>query len=97
MPNEIMSASVTSFGTLRMWITREGEQGERSPLNVLLSFPLAQIFLQGRVMYGASVSVYQKKIQLLQVVCPWQDFRRGGSTVQPWLRMTETTSCHVGL
>lgn len=35
------SASVTSHGIFRRWRTREGEQGGLSPLNFLLSFPLA--------------------------------------------------------
>ena len=36
------SASVTSLGIFRRWRTREGEQGGLSPLNFLLSFPLAK-------------------------------------------------------
>lgn len=35
------SASETSMGTLRTWRTREGPQGVRSPLYVVLSLPLA--------------------------------------------------------
>lgn len=41
IPSEMTSASDTSMGTLRMWRTREGSQGDRSPLYVLLSVPLA--------------------------------------------------------
>lgn len=41
-PNDMTSASVTSHGILRRWRTREGEQGGLSPLNFLLSFPLAK-------------------------------------------------------
>lgn len=41
-PNDMTSASVTSLGILRRWRTREGEQGGLSPLNFLLSFPLAK-------------------------------------------------------
>lgn len=41
-PREMTSASETSMGTLRTWRTRDGPQGERSPLNCLLSLPLAE-------------------------------------------------------
>lgn len=41
IPNEMTSASDTSMGTLRTWRTREGAQGDRSPLYGLLSLPLA--------------------------------------------------------
>lgn len=41
IPSETTSASDTSMGTLRTWRTREGPQGDRSPLYVLLSVPLA--------------------------------------------------------
>lgn len=41
-PKEITSASVTSLGSLRTWITRDGTPALLlSPLNFLLSFPLA--------------------------------------------------------
>lgn len=42
-PKEMTSASVTSLGSLRTWITREGTPALLlSPLNFLLSFPLAE-------------------------------------------------------
>ena len=41
-PKEMTSASVTSLGSLRTWITRDGTPALLlSPLNFLLSFPLA--------------------------------------------------------
>lgn len=41
-PKEMTSPSVTSLGSLRMWITLEGTPALRlSPLNFLLSFPFA--------------------------------------------------------
>lgn len=41
-PKEMTSASVTSLGSLRTWITRDGIPALLlSPLNFLLSFPLA--------------------------------------------------------
>lgn len=40
-PSETTSASDTSMGTLRTWRTREGIQGDRSPLYFLPSVPLA--------------------------------------------------------
>ena len=39
--SETTSASETSMGILRMCRTREGPQGDLSPLNVVLSLPLA--------------------------------------------------------
>lgn len=42
-PKEMTSPSVTSLGSLRMWITLEGTPALRlSPLNFLLSFPFAE-------------------------------------------------------
>lgn len=40
-PKEMTSASVTSLGSLRTWITRDGTPALLSPLNFLMSFPLA--------------------------------------------------------
>lgn len=41
-PRLMTSASVMSLGSLRMWMTRDGRLGPlMSPLNFLLSFPLA--------------------------------------------------------
>lgn len=56
-PKEITSASVTSLGSFRIWITRDGTPALLlSPLNFLLSFPLAEKRLDGHGLKSLSQS-----------------------------------------
>lgn len=93
IPSETTSASDTSMGTLRTWRTREGPQGDRSPLYVLLSVPLAakKGKKERQIIHFLILPVFQMpKLALM-----YMDITKTRPTKHHYYRLTDTKKVTV--